>query len=700
MHIIYRTAAVLFLLHARLSAPSCLAAERWSPYCINEGEGGQVIVSVAAGKSDPEFVMFGTDVGGLYRSTDGGAHWIATGAGFDALTGLDIAIDPSNADHVLVAGSSPAAGRYCGVYRSADKGVTWTQVLTDDKIHDVSDRRGNRQLVIDGSSYDASRRFCTRVYYSSGTGVCYASSDGGNNWTKVPALAAKSLLAINSRTGSLFAAQGKTLCRSNDRGTTFQTVFTAAKTIGALDAGEDAVVLGVNTDGKVYRSTNNGDSFKPRASQGIPAGEKRRFISLKASPANSTYMMAFIEGADQPKLVSHDGGDHWTAIDVANIRHSIIDGVAGHADVPFAWHPSDANVCWEARHDFMTKSTDGGRSFSWCNRGYAGIFAGQGGTFYFNVNNPDLLALPSVDWNGAVTHDGGRTWQHLFGDPSVYPWWGWTYGCYCVEPGVWFFGSSKAHSPWNQQLKVTRDGGRTFETYDLNVPWRPSWSCYQDPADAKVWFYCNYRSTDAGHTWRVTGADVLTHDPVKKTLYGRSWEKTPEEGWVVLKSDDHGATWQRVFHAGGSDLKDIAVDHLHNIVYGLHQSVLDRYDTSTKKLTVINDFPADQYGNGPNLWSVAIDPVDPRILYVANGGHFYQPDTSVMRSVDRGRTWKSLSVARRLGTLQCAAIGGGGCVEALWCRVHPQTRELLVGTNDFGFWKFGPPVSSPIRTAN
>ena len=37
-------------------------------------------------------------------------------------------------------------------------------------------------------------------------------------------------------------------------------------------------------------------------------------------------------------------------------------------------------------------------------------------------------------------------------------------------------------------------------------------------------------------------------------------------------------------------------------------------------------FPPDEYGNGPNLWSVAIDPVDPRILYVANGGHFYQPD--------------------------------------------------------------------------
>ena len=358
MHIMYRTAAVLFLLHAWLSAPSCPAAERWSPYCINEGEGGQVIVSIAVSKSDPDFVMFGTDVGGLYRSTDGGAHWIATGAGFDALTGLDIAIDPGNADHVLVVGSAPAAGRYCGVYRSADKGVTWTQVLADDKIHDIFDRRGNHQLVIDGVQL----RCVPRVLHA---GLLFLR-DG-------------CLLHIQRRRKQLDEGSGSgreepvgdqfphrlALCSARQDALpqqrpwrmSFQTVFTTTKTIGALDATDDVVVLGINTDGKVYVSTDNGDSFKPKASQGIPAGEKRRFASLRASPAKSTYMMAFIEGADHPKFVSHDGGDHWTTIDVSNMRHSIIDGVAGHADVPFAWHPSDANVCWEARHDFMTKST-------------------------------------------------------------------------------------------------------------------------------------------------------------------------------------------------------------------------------------------------------------------------------------------------------------------------------------------------------
>ena len=271
MHIMYRTAAVLFLLHAWLSAPSCPAAERWSPYCINEGEGGQVIVSIAVSKSDPDFVMFGTDVGGLYRSTDGGAHWVATGAGFDALTGLDIAIDPGNADHVLVVGSAPAAGRWCGVYRSADKGVTWTQVLADDKIHDIFDRRGNHQLVIDGSSYDASRRCCTRVYYSSGTGVCYASSDGGSNWTKVPALATKSLLAINSRTGSLFAAQGKTLCRSNDHGAELSNRFHYDQDHWC--PGCHAMMLSCWASIPMARSivsTDNGDSFKPRHRREFP----------------------------------------------------------------------------------------------------------------------------------------------------------------------------------------------------------------------------------------------------------------------------------------------------------------------------------------------------------------------------------------------------------------------------------------------
>lgn len=679
-----------------LYASGCLASEGWSQYCINEGEGGQVIVSLAAGRSDPDFVMFGTDVGGLYRSVDGGAHWIATGPGFDALAGLDIAIDPCNSDCVFVVGSSPAAGGHCGVYRSADRGSNWTKVLTDATIHDVCDRRGNHQLVIDRASYDPSQGHCTRLFYSSGAGVFHTSSDGGNTWMKMTGRPGSCLLAMSDK-GVLFAATGKQLSRSADHSASFQPVLTTDEPIGALDAVGEGVVLGTDRDCKIYVSANQGESFRTMIPSGLPKGDQQRIASLKVSPADSKRLMAFVDGPVNGKLVSHDGGATWTKIDVSNMRHTVICGVAGNADMPFAWHSRDANICWEARHDFITRSTDGGKSFSWSNRGYSGIFAGQGGTFFFNVNNPDCLALPSVDWNGAATHDGGRTWRHINGDPSVCAWWGWTYGCYSVAPGVWFFGSSKAHSPWSQELKVTRDAGKTFETYNLNAGWHPSWCCYQDPAYANVWFYYNYRSTDAGHTWKPAGADVLTHDPARKTLYGRAWEHKPEEGWAVLKSDDHGATWQRVFHAGGGDLRDIAVDHLHGIIYALHPWGLDRYDTASKILTTVTNFPTDQYGNGPNLWSVAIDAVAPAILYVANGGHYYQPDTSVMRSPDGGKTWKSISVSRRLGTLNYAARGGGGCVEALWCRVHPKTRQLLVGTNDFGYWEFG--AAGPVHQA-
>jgi photosystem II stability/assembly factor-like uncharacterized protein len=635
--------------------------------------------------------MFGTDVGGIYRSMVGGKRWHATGPGFDPVCGLDIAMDPRNASRVLVVGSAPVAGKYCGVYCSTDKGATWTLVLPDERIGDVFDRRGESQLVIDDSSFALSDGFCARIYYSSGSGIFYTSKDGGSRWEEQPSLKVKSMLALSSDNGWLYAANGKTIYRSKDHGASFQAAFSTDSKASALDAAGQIVVVGTESSG-VYVSENHGDSFARKSGAGMPQGPKRRLTSLRVSPIDPRRIMAFVGGGDKPKLYSHDGGEHWAAIDVSNMRHTVIEGVAGVADEPFTWHPLDANVCWEARHDFMSKSTDGGKSFFWSNRGYTGIYLGQGGTFFFNVNHPEYLALPSVDWNGAATYDGGKSWQNLHGDPTVYPWWGWTYGCYAVSPRVRFFGASQAHEPWAQQLKVTRDGGKTFESYKLPVDWRPSWNAYQDPTDDNVWFYCNYRSNDAGHTWKKIAADVLTHDPRCKTLYGRAWEKSSSAGWIVVKSEDHGVTWQKVFRAGGGDLKDIAVDHVHRIVYALHPWGLDKYIADTKTLTAIKSFPKDQYGNGPNLWSVAVDPVQPNILYLANGAHYYRADNSVMRSLDSGQSWKSISIARRHGNVDYSADGGGGCVEALWCRVNPKTREPLVGTNDFGFWTFGPPV--------
>ncbi len=668
------------------------AQEHWAPFPINEGEGGQIINELAVSKTDPNFIMFGTDVGGLYRSTDGGGNWIAAGRGLSSLTCLTLQIDPSNSNRVFMVGSSPwnIGAQQNGIWMSKDKGITFSQVLRDDNnAKDGMYERLGEQLVIDGSSFDAVKGFCTLMYYTSATGTFYISTDGGTKWNASTGLKTNPYsLAINNSTGDIFAWYHTELFRSKDKGASFQKIYTGIDWVAHVRNVGSKTYMVVHHD-KVYVSTDNGDSFIAKGNNGWPSSNLNSYVDrFEVSPANTNNMTLLVNM--DVRYYSQDGGDNWAKCDFTNLGHSLIDGSWDHPSRAFVWHPTDGNIAWDTRHDFVTKSFDGGKSYKWSNKGYSGIFLGQGNSFHFNSQNSDYLALPSNDWNGATTYDYGKTWN----DMSINgKWWGWTFSPYAVSPGVWFFADAEDNSFKNPVLKITRDNGKTYESHDLAQGRLPTASSYLDPTDINVWFYNSYRSTDAGHTWNGTdkGVVVVTHDNKTNALYGYSWESTPA-GWAVFKSTDKGATFQKVFHPGGGDLRDIAIDNVNNFIYVCHDWYVEKYDVTAGKFVTLGAFPTDQYGGGPSTRSVAVDPVDPKIVYVANGGHFHAPDNSVLRSRDGGATWESLTPSARNNNLKYAADNGGkGAVDALWVRVNPKTREAIVGTNDFGFWKIGAP---------
>jgi hypothetical protein len=98
------------------------------------GGGGVVLVATQLA-ADPQFKLLSRDGGGVYRSTDGGAHFtrISGGAG----TGLpdqavsDLVADPSNPNRFYAAVPVPVSGAatgHEGVYRSEDGGLTWAPV--------------------------------------------------------------------------------------------------------------------------------------------------------------------------------------------------------------------------------------------------------------------------------------------------------------------------------------------------------------------------------------------------------------------------------------------------------------------------------------------------------------------------------------------------------------------------------------------
>jgi hypothetical protein len=105
---------------------------------------------------------------------------------------------------------------------------------------------------------------------------------------------------------------------------------------------------------------------------------------------------------------------------------------------------------------------------------------------------------------------------------------------------------------------------------------------------------------------------------------------------------------------------------------------------------ITHRIPADQFGQR-RIDTVAVDPVDPVIIYAGGARNTYSTDTAVVRSTDAGITWNSLIRSQRLHYIKSGPDGGR---EAIAMRVNPRTRELWVGTGCYGLWKFSAPTAS------
>ena len=134
-------------------------------------------------------------------------------------------------------------------------------------------------------------------------------------------------------------------------------------------------------------------------------------------------------------------------------------------------------------------------------------------------------------------------------------------------------------------------------------------------------------------------------------------------------------------------ITDLAFDQTHNRIYATADDKLYQHDLSTAApVEITARIPADQFSQR-RIFTVAVDPVDPSIVYAGGARNTYSTDTAVVRSTDAGKTWQSLIRSVRLNPNQAGFDGGR---EAITMRVHPKTRFLWVGTGCYGLWRFGP----------
>ncbi|MCG6925073.1 MAG: hypothetical protein LJF30_07160 [Acidobacteria bacterium] len=268
------------------------------------------------------------DGDGVYRSTDAGATWTHLGLEDTRHIGA-LWVDPEDPDTAIVAALGHVFGpnEERGLFRTEDAGRTWERVLHEDATTGAVDLAWNPELpdVLYASLWQV-RRHPWLDYFQptvgEGSGI-YRSTDRGRTWTAVAGVGlpdeplGRIELAIASGAGgrrvwaAVETADAGNLYRSDDTGVTWELVNDDPERIASNymswlvpDPRDRDVVW---TGGRpLRRSDDGGRTF--RIVRSAPGGDD--YHALWLDPTDPRRM---ILGADQGAVVSLNGGVSWSS---------------------------------------------------------------------------------------------------------------------------------------------------------------------------------------------------------------------------------------------------------------------------------------------------------------------------------------------------------------------------------------------------
>jgi photosystem II stability/assembly factor-like uncharacterized protein len=557
---------------------------------------------------------------GVYKSTDGGAHWQQWGLTDAGAIGR-ILVDPADPSVVYVAAAGNLSGTagQRGIYRLVGPGQNWQQVLPT-----PNNTTGGIDLAIDPSDHnrvfatlwDHKRNNGARVYGGVGSGL-FRSGDGGDTWTRlenVTGVATTDAAGTGLTSDASLGRIGVAIAPGDPN-----RVYVVSGTQYGLDKG-------------FYVSNDGGDSFVPSGRAGGNSGYEWWFGRLWVDPANKDHVF----NADVNLRESNDGGATWhTSSGVHADQHAM------------QWDPNSAHRVYVGNDGGIYRSESDGSTGSWVHATYEPF--NQSYHLAVAADDPSRLATGLQD-NGSV-----RTWNATAPPSDLTQW-----NAYGGGDGHEVLIDPTDHNTFYECSQVGScrrhvDSGGTTQSFGFGARHSTRTTTdapiVLDPSNHNVVYFAGNvldRSTDQGATFTQISppGDYLT-------------------GPVPPDENDQGPFYANEY-ATITWIAPAKTDP--NTIY---------LGTDTGRLWKTTDLGAtwaEFTGKGlPVRWvnSIVVDPTNADHVFVAYSG-YREGDLSsnVWETTDGGQSWANIS-----GTLP------NGPVEML---AYDQARQQLYAATDLG----------------